>query len=163
MFKILDKVLTMMSHHKQALIFAVIAGFIFFAPYWLFILSQGHNYQDIPFMQIDDEDIYLARMQDIVDGHYWLGSPVFYDYKNEPPMVPPVGEYVYVLPALLFHIPLTFVLIVSKFVFPFILFLLIYVFIYQIVDFDVVNKKLTDLHLLRDSHPQSYLLTSAQL
>jgi len=129
--------------HKLTIILAILAGCVYITPQILFIYSLGNRYQGVPFMQIDDAEIYMARMQDVIDGHYLLGSPVFYDYKNQLPMVPPVGEYFYVLPSLIFHIPLVYTLIGNQFILPFILFLLVYFLIYKLIDFDDINKKLT--------------------
>ena len=139
----MQKISAQLRNHRLALIFAFFVGLIYILPQILFIFSLGNNYQGVPFMQIDDENIYVARMHDILDGYYLLGSPVFFDYKDQYPMVPPVSEYFYVLPSLILKIPLVYILIASKFILPTILFLLIYFLIYKLVDFENVNKKLT--------------------
>jgi len=95
-------------------------------------------------MYLDDEDIYLARMQEVLDGHWLNGSTFFYEYKNEMPLMLPLGEYVYSIPSLALHIPITQILVFYKFLLPAVLFILIYVFSLNILKNDAgdsaVNK-----------------------
>jgi len=44
-------------------------------------------------MRTANEDFYLARIQEILDGHPSVGSPAFSEYKNEPPLSPPVRYF----------------------------------------------------------------------
>ncbi|PIR92509.1 hypothetical protein COU01_01485 [Candidatus Falkowbacteria bacterium CG10_big_fil_rev_8_21_14_0_10_44_15] len=114
------------NNHKLALAGALIVGIIYIAPHIFFILSLGDDYQGIPVMNTANEDFYIARMQEIIDGHPFLGSPVFYEGKDQWPLTPPVGEMFYVLPSLIFNIPLIGIVIASRFVFSFIIFILVY-------------------------------------
>ena len=116
--------------HYLALIFAIIVGLIYGSPYLFFALRD--DYQGIPFMQINDEDNYQMRMHEIIDGHPAVGSPNFYEYKNQWPLMPPASEFFYALPALMFKTSLVNILIISKFVLPLTLFLLIYSLFYRL-------------------------------
>ena len=112
--------------HYLAVLVAVIVGLIYIAPNLIFILSLGDEYKGIPMMRTGNEDFYLARIREIIDGHPALGSFVFYEYKNQPPLSPPAGEFLYALPTLLFGISPINTLIASRFFLSLILFLLIY-------------------------------------
>ncbi len=83
-------------------------------------------------MQTANEDEYLARIQEIVDGHPSLGSPFFFEYKNQPPVTPPTGEFFYALPAMLLDVSPVNILLASRFYLPFVLFLLIYFLIWKL-------------------------------
>ncbi|MBI1974867.1 MAG: hypothetical protein HYS57_00730 [Parcubacteria group bacterium] len=112
--------------HRFALLVAFLVGIIYIAPHLLFQWSLGDAYRGIPLMQTANEDEYLLRMQEILDGHPSLGSPVFFEYKSEPPLNPPVGEFLYVLPTIIFGISPVNTLIASRFFLPALLFLLVY-------------------------------------
>ncbi|HRY52921.1 MAG TPA: hypothetical protein P5089_03750 [Candidatus Portnoybacteria bacterium] len=112
--------------HYLAIIFAILVGFIYIAPNLFFIISLGAGYQGIPMMQTANEDFYLARIQEIIDGHPLVGSAAFWEYKDQPPMSPSGGEFFYALPSKLFGISPVNILVISRFFFPAVLFLLIY-------------------------------------
>lgn len=77
-------------------------------------------------MYQDSEWAYLARVHDVLDGHPSLGAPVFYEYKSVPGPLPPMGEYFYAALYYLTHIPINDLIVATKFLFPFILFLCAY-------------------------------------
>ena len=83
-------------------------------------------------MRTPNEDFYLARVQEILDGHPALSSFVFFEYKNQPSLTPPVGELAYAIPSLLLNVSPADILIASRFFLPFILFILMYFLIYRI-------------------------------
>lgn len=129
MFK---KIKLFVKQHYLALTLALVVGFISVAPQFLYVIYLGNDYKGGYFFSTPNEDLYLSKMQEIIEGHWRVGSPVFFEYKDFKPLVPPVGEYLYALPSLIFNLPLTKVLVFSKFLFPAILFLLVYFFIYQL-------------------------------
>lgn len=116
--------------HSIALIFAVVVGALCVAPHFLASRALGNSYQGFPFIYQDDEDIYMARIQEIIDGHPAVGSPALFEYKNTWPPVIPMAEYIYAAPTLLFGIPLTITITVSKFILPALLFLLVYALLF---------------------------------
>ncbi|MBI5045432.1 MAG: hypothetical protein HZC14_00240 [Candidatus Niyogibacteria bacterium] len=122
--------------HKLAYCVALLVGVIYLAPYIFLIFSLGSHYQGVPAMQTPNEGSYLARIQDILDGHPALGSPFFFEYKNEWPLSPPVGEMFYAIPAFLLRWPAKDILLASKFILPLILFLLAYFLIYRLSEGD---------------------------
>src|SRR3989344_1717925 len=104
--------------HFLAVLFACLVGVIYGLPNVLFILSLNGGYQGIPMMQTPNEDSYLARIQEILDGHPALGSPYFFEYKEQLPITPPTGEFFYALPSLVFGLSAPTVLMISKFILP---------------------------------------------
>lgn len=132
-----------LKKHYLALVLALLVGLIFLIPHIAGIITLGDNYQGIPLMGTDNEDAYLFRMQEILDGYPLLGSPVFFEYKDQWPMMPPIGEMVYAAPAYLLHINLINILTASKFILPFILFLLVYFLIYNLTkNSDFLSSKI---------------------
>lgn len=118
--------------HALALLFAAFVGLLSVLPSILAPLALGGDYAGLQFLYIDDEDIYRARIHEVIDGHPGVVSPYFFEYKDMPIMVvPPINEWVYALPALLFG--LSFVITASKFLFPALLFFLIYVLTRKLV------------------------------
>lgn len=120
--------------HYFAIIMAVVVGGIYIAPNIFFIFSLGKAYQGIPMMHTANDDFYIARIQEILDGHPLVGSYAFYEYKKETPLAPPVGETLYAIPALLFGVSPATILIASNFLLPFLLFLLIYILLLELFE-----------------------------
>lgn len=118
--------------HLLAIIFAVSVGVLYIAPHLVFIFSLGDDYKGIPIMQTANEDEYLLRIQEIIDGHWGLGSPLFFEYKDQPPLSPPAGEFFYAVPAMVFGTSAVNILIASRFYLPLILFLLVYFLIWKL-------------------------------
>ncbi len=117
----------LIQKHWVAIILAVIVGLIMVGPHLFFIYSLGDSYNGIYQMQTDSETVYLARMQEIVDGHPLLGAVPYAEYKDRPPLLPPNAiDFLLAGISILFKISLPALLLITKFVFPAILFLLIY-------------------------------------
>ena len=164
--------------HYLGILFAVAVGFLYVAPQMWFVAVLGEKYQGIPMLQTPNEDSYLARIQEIIDGHGSLGSPFLYEYKNLPPLSPPTGEWLYALPALLFDISPATVLVVSKFILPAVLFLLVYALILRltrtsgwqqklnaiacalliVLGYDLIDYRTVLSYLQGDASPGSFLL-----
>ncbi len=97
---------------------AALCAILYGVPYIASILQLGPAYHGIPMMVTGDEETYIARIHDILDGHPLLGSPVFFEYKNQLPLMPPTGEWLYALPVIVFGFRLIDVIVASKFIFP---------------------------------------------
>ncbi|OGF14633.1 hypothetical protein A3I35_02015 [Candidatus Falkowbacteria bacterium RIFCSPLOWO2_02_FULL_45_15] len=134
---------TVVAKHKLALAGALIVGLIYLAPHIFFVWSLGDKYQGIPMMETANEDFYIARMQEIMDGHPSLGSFAFYEGKDQWPLTPSLGEMFYALPSMALRLPLITVVTVNRFVLPAALFVLIYFLIYNLTIYDSeVSKRL---------------------
>ncbi|HBV01177.1 MAG TPA: hypothetical protein DEF00_02145 [Candidatus Taylorbacteria bacterium] len=121
-----DSVISFLKRHKFAFLCALVVGVLYVAPNILFVISLVEDYQGIPMMETPNEDFYLARVQEILDGHPSVGSAAYWEYKDEPPISPPTGEFLYALPTLIFGISPSTTLVGSRFVLPALLFLLVY-------------------------------------
>lgn len=123
MFKVVAQYL------KQNLIVicaALIVGTVSFLPQILAAQGIKKDYRGIPFIYQANEDAYLARIHDVVDGHPAVGSAFFYEYKSWQPVVPAIEEVLYAIPSIVFGVSVTSVVQASKFVLPALLFLLVY-------------------------------------
>ena len=112
--------------HWLPLVFSIIVGFISVLPQILAISALGDSYQGIHFLYIDDEDNYMAMIRDIVNGHWLAGSPEYFEYKSIKPIMLPFGAYLYAVPIILFKIPIVWMMLIGKFLFPALLFLLVF-------------------------------------
>ena len=65
--------------HYLALIFSILVGLIYAAPHLFFIISLGDKYHGLPLMATANEDAYIFRIREILDGHYLVGSPVYFE------------------------------------------------------------------------------------
>lgn len=124
---------------------SVAVGLIYVAPPLVFIISQGDRYQGIPMMQTNNEDSYLARINEILDGHYLVASPEYWEYKDQMSLTPPAGEALYALAVKISGLSLARVMVASKFILPALLFFLVYVFIYRVLNDQRRSAKLSAL------------------
>ena len=120
--------------HSLAFLVATLVGLIYLAPNVFFILSLKDDYRGIPMMKTPNEDFYLGRIQEILDGYPRASSFVFFEYKDQPSLTPPVGEFFYAVPSFLLNVSPVNILIASRFYLPFILFLLIYFLIHRLTE-----------------------------
>ena len=118
--------------HTWGIICALIVGAITVLPSILAPIALGNDYRGIQFLPLNDEETYRARIHEVLDGHWRVASPVFYEYKNVHSLIPSINEFFYALPAYIFG--LSFVMIASKFIFPILIFFLAYLLIIQITE-----------------------------
>ncbi len=123
---------TWVVENYLAILFAILSGLLTVLPHLLAAHALGNDYHGIPFLMSDNEDYYLARVQEIADGHGFVSSPYFYEYKNTLPVVPSIGEYIYATLRILTGLSSPDTLVLAKFALPLLLFLLVYTFIRQV-------------------------------
>lgn len=121
-----DKVKNALKKYWLPLFVSCLVGFISVLPQILAIHALGDAYQGIHFLYIDDEDNYMAIIRDVVNGHWLAGSPEFFEYKQSKPIMLPFGAYFYALPIMILNIPIVWVMLVAKFIFPALLFGLVF-------------------------------------
>lgn len=63
---------------------ALLAGTLTFAPQIVLNRSLGDEYAGVRQSMNPDEEYYMARQQDVIDGHVTLGNPYLYEHKDEP-------------------------------------------------------------------------------
>lgn len=116
------------------LLFAVLVGGLSVAPALFAERSLGNSYKGVPFLVQDNEFYYLARIREVLDGHLGVSSPYYLEYKNSFPLIPPIGEFLYAIPGFLLRISPATLVLVSKSLFPAILFLLVFGLIWRLTD-----------------------------
>ena len=109
---------TFFINHAPALIAAILIGFLYGAPYVAFQISAGDRFEGAYMLQTANETSYMARIQEIIDGHWLVGSPFHFEYKDQLPLAFPAGEWLYALSVLLLGVSLVSVMIASKFFLP---------------------------------------------
>lgn len=132
--KILFSLINSSREHAGGLIVALLVGVVCVLPQVWFIASLGSTYRGIHFFATPNEEAYLAIMQEIVDGHPLAASVPFFEYKNALPLLPPTIPFLYVVASALLHLSLVNTLIISKFFLPALLFFLVYLFAYRLLD-----------------------------
>ncbi|MCF7835511.1 MAG: hypothetical protein K9M15_00070 [Candidatus Marinimicrobia bacterium] len=128
-----ERIKNFIKEHWLALVVAFVIGVVCIAPHIVFRVSMGDEYKGIYLMQTANELEYLSRMQEIVDGHWSLGSVPFYEYKESKPFIPPSAfELSFAFISKISGVSVSNLVIVSKFFLPAFLFFLIYFFVRQI-------------------------------
>lgn len=124
-----------MSHilgrHRWMLIAAVFVGCVSAMPVMLAPFLLGSQYRGVQFLPLDNEDNYRARIHEVLDGHFSASSTYLFEYKDVSAPVFAVNEWVYAAPAYLFGLSNT--IVASKFIFPAMLFLLVYALLWRIL------------------------------
>ncbi|MBI4160713.1 MAG: hypothetical protein HY506_02285, partial [Candidatus Yanofskybacteria bacterium] len=118
-----------LKSHYWAFVLALAVGIISVAPQVFFSFSPG--YQGIQMFGTDTEEYYVARIHEVYEGHFRLGN-VFLPDKVRPYMAPPLGEILTAGIGKILFLDAVRVDVFSKFLFPFLLFLLLYFFIYEV-------------------------------
>lgn len=119
-----------LRHHYIALMLALGIGIISVAPQLFFVLSAP-NFNGVHMFGTDAEHHFLARIQEVYDGHYALGG-VFSTDKDRPYMMPGLGENIVAVLGKILHLSAPDMNVLSKFLFPILIFLLIYLFAHQL-------------------------------
>src|SRR4051812_36501408 len=75
---------SMIRKHWGVLLLALIAGSIVAFPQVIAEHRMGATFQGVHPLMSDDEQYYLARAHETVDGHALLGNPYLAEYKSSP-------------------------------------------------------------------------------
>ena len=114
-----------MRNHRLAFGLAVLVGAIYCLPHLLFLMEAGESYR-YPFTAMPDERHYASRIHEIYDGHYAIANPDLKEYKDSPYFWQPLCEILVGGLGKLFGISIENLLVLSDFLFPLVLFLLMY-------------------------------------
>jgi hypothetical protein len=121
----MQKFFSYLKKHRIAVLLALLVGVLSVFPYIAAPLMLGEEYKGFQFPSASDEEMYRARVHEVLDGHPLITSPYFYEYKDTTPVgVPPIGELLHGLPAFIFGLSPT--ITAMKFILPAVLFLLVY-------------------------------------
>lgn len=123
--------------HFFAYFFAVLAGVLVIFPNIYFISNLSSEYKGIYMMSSDAEPHYLSRMAGCVRGD-GVGNPYYMnDGQKFPSTMFSISECIISTPSLVFGISISKLSLIYKFIFPTLMFLLVYLFLYE-----VLNKRL---------------------
>lgn len=125
-----QRIISWVTFHRWAVVLALAVGIISVAPQLIFSVYSP-NYKGIQMFGADAEDYYVARINDVYEGHFLLGD-VFSPHKDKPFIVPPLGEILIAGLGKTLSLDAVSVVVFSKFLFPILLFLLIYFLVYEI-------------------------------
>lgn len=117
------------KHHYLAVILAIVVGVMSIAPHMFFVLLEP-SYAGIHMAGADAETHYVTRIREIYDGHFSLGNAFLPD-KNAPYLQPGLGEIIIATIGKILFLDAADMNIAAKFIFPPILFLLVYFFAYR--------------------------------
>jgi len=115
-------------------VLAICVSLLYVLPYYITAFSLGPDYRGMPLLIQDAEGEYLLQIRELQEGHYSIASPVFYEYKDWPGVIPSTGHWIYYFPTLVFGISTVSVDMIYKFLLPIVLFLLIYIFLKNITN-----------------------------
>ncbi len=116
-------------HHWPAILIATVVGILCSAPFLYF--TQTQEYKGVVMMGSDAEDHYLARMQEVAEGH-WSTANTFLPNKDQPYLQPGGGELLAMSPGALMQLSASQTEMLNKFLFPFFAALLLYALGYLI-------------------------------
>ena len=106
--------------HWIAFAFALIFGGMLMAPH-----IRHH-------IVADDELFYMARIQDVVDGHPFIGNAYLWEHKSDPPEQLFLVEWFLAQPMRLFHVSVPVGMVFEAGIAGFIVFLLVYILFYLV-------------------------------
>lgn len=131
----IKKTFQILFNHKWAVFLAVLIGLIMAFPQAYFRYENKDVYKGVE-MQIGgaDELFYLGYIQEARDGHFSAANPYWAEGKELPYLQPPLGEIIASFPGLIFNLNLADTILLGRFVFPIIIFLLIYALIYHLTE-----------------------------
>ncbi len=102
-----------------------VGGICSFGQYYSIYLLEN-EYQGVPYLYQDNDDVYMSRIRELIEGRDTISSPYFFEYKDAPAPLLPYGEMFYALPVRLLNLNLVTFVHFSKFLFPAIFFGLVF-------------------------------------
>lgn len=125
------------SKNFQAFIFALLVGCITSLPQLLIMHEPG--YRGIAITGSDSEEYYNGRVREVYDGHYSIANHDLYEYKNKPYVQTPLPEIMVAIVGRILGISAAQIVSFGKFLFPFLLYLILYLFVRGVTE----NTKLS--------------------
>jgi hypothetical protein len=123
--------------------FAFLVGLMSVLPYLIaYDAVDSHFGYKLHYFYQDSELVYLSRIREVTEGNIKITSPVFFEYKNSVNMQQPFGEWVYALGALGNPEFVPYFAMVSKFLFPALLFIIIYMLTCKVLGYSETRKKI---------------------
>ncbi len=120
-----------LKEHKIALFLAVCTALIVAFPQVFFRIDHPEFYQEgIEAIEMLPDSPWSARVREVQDGYTNWGSIYFKDGKDDPYIFQPLGSIVVAHTGTFFGLGINNTLLLSRIVFPFITFMLMYTFVF---------------------------------
>jgi len=126
--------LAIFKKHYLILVLALIVGSLTLLPQLFAVKTLGHDFKGIYHTVGDDERYYLARGQDIIDGHNFLSNPYLFEYKKGSPMQVWLPDYLMAKPLSVLKIDVVHGYLFYDFLLTFILTILTYIAVYLLTN-----------------------------
>lgn len=123
---------SILKNHWPIFILGIAIGLLFIYPHLHLRIIDGKYYKGVDVLGSDAETHYVARIQEVYDGHWGLGQTYLWEGKDLPYLQPPFPELVIATLGKLFGFNAIQVNIAAKFIFGFFLAFIIYFFVYEI-------------------------------
>ena len=125
----MEKIIQIIKNHKWAIILAAITLLIVVAPQIYFRYDNKEIYKGIEQMA---DSPWTPRVEEAREGHFNFGAIYYKDGKSDPYLFQPLGSIVVAFLGKLFSLDLNSNLLLFRIIFPFIVFLLIYGFVFTL-------------------------------
>jgi len=154
----MKKFLKILIRHKWAVFLAVLVGIIMAFPQAYFRYDYKDIYQGIDLKFTDAEPFYWNRIQEVRDGYFLLGSVYLAEGKDSPYLQPPLSEIIVASLGNIFFLDTKNTILLSRFLFPILVFLFIYALVYKLTKRRVIGLISSSLILLTDNLQSIYSL-----
>lgn len=119
---------------KLLFIVAIIVGSISIFPYiYAYQNLESINEEKLHYFYQDSELVYLSRIREVTEGRLNISSPAFNEYKEIKNIQQPFGEWMYAAASLGNSDLIPIVAMVSKFVLPALLFMILYLLVVRLM------------------------------
>ena len=127
----MPKTLQILKNHQWAILLALLAVIIVAYPQIYFRYDNRDVYQGLEIIGAGgDEMAFLTRVREAQDGHFSLSSPYFKEWKDDPYLFTPLGSNMVAYLGKIFSLDLNNTILLSRFFFTFVVFLIIYSFLF---------------------------------
>ena len=129
----ISRIKQLLLNHRVAIILAILTSIIVVAPQIYFRIDHKDLYQEgTQVIEMLPHGPWEARVREVQDGHVLGGNMYQKEGKNDPYIYQPLAPMVVAYAGSLFNLEINNTLLLSRFIFPFIIFLLIYGFVFSI-------------------------------
>lgn len=147
----INRIKQILFNHKAAIALAVLTSILVAFPQGYFRIDNKALYQDgVQVIEMLPHSAWEARIREVQDGH-GLSNIYQKEGKNDPYIYQPLGPMVVAYTGNIFDLDINDTILLSKLVFPFILFLLIYGFVFLLSRSKLAALASSSVLLLADS------------
>lgn len=148
----MSKFSKILTEHKIAIILAILTSILITFPQVAFRIEHKDLYQEgVEAIEMLPDSPWSPRVREVLDGHPNWGSIYFKDGKDDPYLFQPLGSIVVAYTGSLFGLEINNILLLSRIVFPFLTFVLMYSFVYLLSKNKFAALTSTSAILLADS------------